>query len=217
LPYIEQVIERARKIMPDTKINFDTNGYMTEESLERILQFTTSITYDLKAFTEEVHHALTGASSRPVLRNAKYIGKYAKDKLWEYRIVVIPKINDTEIEPLVEFVANIDTDLPVCFLAFRPNFILEDHSGATLSLMDKCVNIASSAGLKNAYWSGHTDISGTINGDPHDMGEVYSKEESRRAAMYAEKVGCKTHPRNCVYCNFNQACHIKGYIPVRTT
>ena len=79
LPYIEKVIEEARKIRRDTKINFDTNGYMTEESLERILQFTTSVTYDLKAFTEEVHRALTGASSRPVLRNAKYIGKYAKE------------------------------------------------------------------------------------------------------------------------------------------
>ena len=217
LPYIEKVIEEARKIRRDTKINFDTNGYMTEESLERILQFTTSVTYDLKAFTEEVHRALTGASSRPVLRNAKYIGKYAKDKLWEYRIVVIPKINDTEIEQLVEFVANIDADLPVCFLAFRPNFILEDHSGATLSLMEKCVNIALNAGLKQAYWSGHTDISGTISDIRHDFGAVYSTEESRRAATYAVKVGCKTHPRNCADCNFNQACQIKSYIPVRIT
>jgi len=50
LPYIEKLIEEARRIKPDTKVNFDTNGYMTEESLERILGFTTSITYDLKAY-----------------------------------------------------------------------------------------------------------------------------------------------------------------------
>ncbi|MFB0547214.1 MAG: radical SAM protein, partial [Anaerolineae bacterium] len=27
LPYIEKVVEEARKIRPDTKVNFDTNGY----------------------------------------------------------------------------------------------------------------------------------------------------------------------------------------------
>ena len=97
LPYIEKVIEEARKIKKDTKINFDTNGYMTMESLKRVLGFTTSITYDLKAYTNEVHLALTGVSSGPVLRNAKYIGKYAKGKLWEYRILVIPKLNENEI------------------------------------------------------------------------------------------------------------------------
>jgi len=36
LPYIEEVVEEARKIRPDTKVNFDTNGYMTEESLRRV-------------------------------------------------------------------------------------------------------------------------------------------------------------------------------------
>jgi pyruvate formate lyase activating enzyme len=36
LPYIEKVVEEARKIRPDTKVNFDTNGYMTEQSLETV-------------------------------------------------------------------------------------------------------------------------------------------------------------------------------------
>ena len=80
LPYIEKVVEEARKIKPDTKVNFDTNGFMTEDSLERILAFATSITYDLKAYHEEVYMTLTGASSKPVLRNAEYLGRYAKEK-----------------------------------------------------------------------------------------------------------------------------------------
>ena len=75
--------KESRKIRPETKINVDTNGYLTETSLERVLNFATSITYDLKAYDDEVHLALTGASSRPVLRNAEYIGRHAKDRLWE--------------------------------------------------------------------------------------------------------------------------------------
>ena len=61
LPYIEKIVEEARRIRPETKVNFDTNGYMTEESLGRILDFTTSITYDLKAYHDELHLAAINA------------------------------------------------------------------------------------------------------------------------------------------------------------
>jgi len=60
LPYVERVVEEARKMKPETKVNFDTNGYMSEKSLDRVLSFSTSITYDLKAYNDEVHLALTG-------------------------------------------------------------------------------------------------------------------------------------------------------------
>jgi len=217
LPYIEQVVEEARKIRPDTKVNFDTNGYMTEQSLERILRFTTSITYDLKAYREEVHLALTGASSKPVLRNAEYIGRHSKDRLWEYRILVIPKINEAEIRPLTEFIADIDPSLPVCFLAFRPNFALENHPGAGRSLMERCVDAAKNAGLENAYWSGHTDIPGEVMHVEGDIKRRYSSEGARLAGAYALSAGCKTHPRDCLTCNSNQGCKVKRYVPGTST
>jgi len=217
LPYIEKVVEEARKINPDIKVNFDTNGYMTEESLERILAFSTSITYDLKAFSKELSLALTGASSPPVLRNAEYIGRHAKDKLWEYRILVIPNINESEIIPLTKFVANIDPSLPVCFLAFRPNFALENHPGATRDLMDRCVSIAREAGLEHAYWTGHTGIPGRIIASNTGLREQYASENARLAGLYALAAGCRTQPRGCAACLSNQTCALKRYIPVRTT
>lgn len=215
LPYIEKVIEEARKRRPDTKVNFDTNGYMTEKSLERILSFTTSITYDLKAYNDEIYLALTGGSSEPVLRNAEHIGRHAKEKLWEYRILVIPKINEDEIGPLTGFVANIDPSLPVCFLAFRPNFALEDHAGASRALMDQCVAIAKASGLKNAYWSGHTGIAGTVMNLDSKVKESYSLQGAQLAGTYAFAAGCQTLPRGCTTCTSNQACEIKKYIPRR--
>jgi len=213
LPYIEKVVEEARNINPDTKVNFDTNGYMTEESLERILVFTTSITYDLKAYHEEVFLALTGSSSYPVLRNAEYIGKYAKDKIWEYRILVIPKINDNDIRSLSEFIADMDSSLPVCFLAFRPNFILENHPGADRNLMEKCVGIAKDSGLQNVYWSGHTDLPGRVMNLVSELKLIYTSEDAQLAGAYALHGGCETHPRGCLECPSNQSCPIKRYIP----
>lgn len=217
LPYIEKVVAEARKIEPKTKVNYDTNGYMTEESLQKVLNFTTSITYDLKAYTNEVHLALTGASCAPVLRNAEYIGKHAKDKLWEYRIVVIPKINEDEIQPLTEFIASIDPTLPVCFLAFRPNFALENHAGADLELMDRCVEIATRCGLQNAYWFGHTGIAGKIDNIGVEIERHYRLKEAQLAGTYAHYGGCQKLPRNCCNCSSNQTCKLKKYIPRRST
>jgi pyruvate formate lyase activating enzyme len=215
LPYIEKVVEEARKIKPDTKINFDTNGYMTERSLERVLSFTTSITYDIKAYNDEVYLALTGASAAPVLRNAEYIGRYAKDKLWEYRILVIPEINDDEIKPLAEFIADIDPFLPVCFLAFRPNFVLENHPGASRNLMEKCVSVAKASGLKNAYWAGLTDIPGVVMPLEDQIEKRYVSHGARLAGSYARSAGCQPHLRECRSCLSNQACMIKQYVPTR--
>ena len=213
LPYIEKVITEARKLSPALKVNFDTNGYLTNASLRKVLKFTTSITYDIKAFNDEVHLALTGASSLPVLRNAKYIGRYAKDKLWEYRILVIPNINEEEIEPLCCFISDIDANLPVCFLAFRPNYVLEHHPGATAELMDRCVNIAKKSGLKNAYWSGQTGISGLISALPEKVVSAYKTTGGQLAGAYAYAAGCRTHARNCAACSSHQACPVKRYIP----
>jgi len=217
LPYIEKVVEEARKIKPGTKINFDTNGYMTEKSLERVLRFTTSITYDLKAYHDEVHLALTGASVKPVLRNAEYIGKYAKDKLWEYRILVVPGINLEDIKPLTDFIARIDPALPVCFLAFRPNYALEDHPGADQALMEWCVDTARDSGLQLAYWAGHPGIPGKKTGRFPGMEDYYISGGARTAAAYARRAGCSNHPRNCSTCASNRDCQVKRYIPGRST
>jgi pyruvate formate lyase activating enzyme len=222
LPYIEKIVEEARKIDPETKINFDTNGFLTMKSLKRVLKFTTSITFDIKAYNDDVHKALTGAPSEPVLRNAEYIAKHARDKLWEYRILVIPGIVDVEeIKAICEFMASIDPTLPVCFLVFRPNFVLDQYMGATWKLMDKTVEIAHKTGLVRVNWSGRPNIPGY---EPKDfeklktkVSKYYEHEWALKAAAYALKTGCKTHPRNCGICNMKHKCPIKNYIPTRIT
>ncbi|MDH5406140.1 MAG: radical SAM protein [Candidatus Aminicenantes bacterium] len=217
LPYIEEVVASARRAEPDTKVNFDTNGYLTEESMERVLRFTTSITFDLKAFHNEVHRAITGADAQPVLRNARHIGRYARDKLWEFRIPVIPRINEGEIEPLCHFIADVDPSLPVCFLAFRPNFLLEEHPGATFELMERCVAAGRKAGLRSVYWSGQANLPGKKRGIEAAVKGHYQSPGAQLAASYALRGGCATHPRNCQQCASHNQCQVKSYIPGRST
>ena len=217
LPYLEKVVAEARKRSPYLKVNFDTNGYLTPQSLSKVLSFTTSITFDLKAFSDEVHLALTGASSAPVLRNAVYVVKYAPEKLWAYRILVIPEINQEEIAPLCRFIADIDVQLPVCFLAFRPNYVLEHRAGATAELMERCIAIAAANGLKRAYWAGQTGIPGAKSPPCNEAVSAYQQAGARVAAAHAYAAGCHTHPRICADCDFHQACAVKHYVPQKNT
>jgi pyruvate formate lyase activating enzyme len=217
LPFIEKVVEEARRIKPDIKVNFDTNGYLTQQSLNRVLEFTTSITYDLKAYHEHAHRALTGASAHPVLRNAEYIGRYARDKIWEYRILVVPGINTEELTALTKFMADIDCSLPVCFLAFRPNFVLDYHPGATRDMMNQCVETAKDNGLINSYWSGFTGIGGEAIRSKVDITTKYKTAGAALAGTYASSAGCHTHPRDCLNCTYNQDCNIQHHVPGRST
>ncbi|MFP3869900.1 MAG: radical SAM protein [Syntrophobacteria bacterium] len=216
LPFIEEVVREARKSRPRLKVNFDTNGFMTERSLKRILDFATSITFDIKAFYDDTMRALTGAPVEPVLRNAEIVARQAREKLWEFRIVALPEMNEEDIGPLCRFLAGISRDLPVCFLAFRPNFVLEEHRGATRELMGRCLAQAKEAGLKNASHAGITDIKG---GKGLIMAEVEGSYERRGAAVaasYARLQGCLTHPRNCGGCPSSSECPLKSYIPKRS-
>jgi pyruvate formate lyase activating enzyme len=215
LPYIEAVVTAARRTNPSYRVNFDTNGYMTEASLRRVLRFATSITFDIKAFDDEVHRAITGAPVAPVLRNAEIIAHEAPDQLWEFRITVIPEINEGDIKSLCHFLAGISKDLPVCFLAFRPNYVLDTHLGASEELMNQCVALSHEAGLGNVSWAGRTGLPG-MHTRRFTWSDVYVNRGARVAASYAEAVGCETNLRDCRNCSSQHDCPLKGYIPKRS-
>jgi pyruvate formate lyase activating enzyme len=122
-------------------------------------------------------------------------------------------MNDKDIRPLSKFIASIDPSLPVCFLAFRPNFVLEGHPGAGTDLMESCVRIAREEGLTDVSWSGRTDLPGRTVPVSPQVADKYQTVQARNLATYALKAGCGTHPRDCAKCKTNQKCRIKRYKP----
>lgn len=209
LPWVEEVVREARKIDPFVKVNFDTNGFLTKKSLARVLNFTSSITFDIKAYNEKIHRVLTGAPVEPVLRNAEYLGRKAKEKIWEFRIMVIPKIHDEEeIGSLCEFISDIGTDIPVCFLAFRPNFAMASYRGAYFDFMEHCVEVARKKGIENVHWSGTVDIQGE-NPDLQGIDLLH---------YYSKKGGCiRKRGRDCENCFNRNSCMVKKHVPFRST
>jgi hypothetical protein len=83
--------------------------------------------------------------------------------------------------------------------------------------MERCVEIAFQSGLKNAYWSGYTGISGKVADIENGPKEIYLSDEARLAGSYALYGGCRTHLRDCKACYFNQECQVKKYIPKLST
>ena len=212
LPWVEAVVEHARGIDKTIKVNYDTNGYMTKKSLGRVLAIATSITYDIKAYDEKLFRALTGAEVEPVLRNAEYIGKHAKDKLWEFRVMVIPGVHEQDVDGLTSFIAGIDPVLPVNFLAFRPNFVMEKHPGASRKLMGLCVETAEKNGLENVTWSGQIGIKGDVPTGVKDR--MKESDAVELVTAYASEYGCVSpQERQCGQCKKINDCKIKKYQP----
>ncbi|MHA2226692.1 MAG: radical SAM protein [Candidatus Hodarchaeales archaeon] len=217
LPWVEEVVKQAKLQDPNVKVNFDTNGFPSKKSFKRILAFSDSITFDIKAYHDEVHRALTGAPVEPVLRNAEVMAKH-RNRLWEFRILVIPSIIDLpEIEAIAEFIVDLDETLPTCLLTFRPNFCLDSHPGASRKLMEKAVMTAKKCGLKQVTWAGFPDIRGKESAVPFPLKKKFIHEQSAYAAFHAQRTGCKRIHRDCGVCNIQILCDLKSYTPLRTT
>lgn len=196
LPWVEAVAKYAQ-----TKVNFDTNGFMTLDSLKRILSFSDSLTFDIKAFSDDVHRLLTGAPVKPVLRNVEYIIENSLEKVYEFRVGVLPGLTE-EAEKIAEFLAGLSEDAPVCYLAFRPNFVLEKARGVTLQELENVVKAAKEYGLKHVDWAGLPGIPGR-------------KEGVRDFRELAAKAGCTKIDVGRL-CNCTE-CKLMEYNPRRRT
>jgi pyruvate formate lyase activating enzyme len=212
LPWVEDVVDSTRKDKPKTKVNFDTNGFFTKDSLKRVLEFTNSITYDLKAFDPDLFKMLTGANVKPVLRNLKHIIKNAQEQLWEVRVMVIPGIHEKDIVGICKFIADIDPTIKLNFLGFRPNFVMENYLGATFELCKRCISVANDFNLENATWSGQLGIGGAY----HAKFNTFTKESDipqniAILSKFAHDAGCISEIRNCGTCQVMHDCTLKHY------
>ncbi len=81
-------------------------------------------------------------------------------------------------------------------------------SGATLELMEYCVNTAKKSGIENVHWSGTVGI----------KGENPKGDDIKLAYAYVEMGGCiQKQRRNCKTCTNMDNCKVKKHIPFRST
>ena len=209
MPYIEEVVREMRERYPDIGVGIATNGFCTPKTLRRVADISTSISYEIKAYDDDVHRMLTGAPSGPVLRNAKNLAEVARDEIRVFRTVVIPGITEHQITKIASFIADLDPSIPYRLIGFRPNFILYYHPGPGQDMMEDLTEQCRGIGLTDVAWSGYypqgvpASTSSSGGGGDDDEG---SDGEAEVAAQYLRRAGCSKDPRSCGDCELVDRC-----------
>ena len=95
----------------------DTCGYVPKESIDKVLPYTDTFLYDIKAIDEDVHIRCTGRSNKLILDNLRYIDSLGKKT--EIRIPYVPSYNDNQINQIAEFLKELKNVTKVRVLPYH--------------------------------------------------------------------------------------------------
>jgi pyruvate formate lyase activating enzyme len=128
-------------------------GYVMPEPRKEFYQNIDAVNIDLKAFTEDFYHKITGSHLASVLETLKYIKQ--ETNVWlEITTLIIPGENDSEkeINEMTEWIfTELGPDVPLHFSAFHPDWKMRDKPRTPLQTLKKARSIAILNGLNYVY------------------------------------------------------------------
>ncbi|MBU1074641.1 AmmeMemoRadiSam system radical SAM enzyme [Patescibacteria group bacterium] len=130
---------------------FVSNGYESEEAMNKIHPYLDAMNVDLKSFNEEFYNKTCKAHLEPVLKTIKRAHDMG---IWiEVTTLVIPGENDSdeELESIAKFIADVSTSVPWHVTAFTPNYKMDQKPSTSPESLQKAYKIGKSAGLKYVY------------------------------------------------------------------
>lgn len=142
------------------RICWETNGSMhpglLDEMAELAIDTGGCIKFDLKAWDENLHLALTGVSNQRTLENFARLGERIPQRpepplLIASTLLVPGYIDEQEVSHIARFIADINPDIPFSLLGFAPHFYMSDMPYTSLMMAKKCINAAGKAGLRNVH------------------------------------------------------------------
>lgn len=150
-----------------------TAGFICEKPREEFFRYMDAANIDLKAFTEDFYHQLTGSHLEPVLDTLKYI-KHETNVWMELTNLIIPGKNDSdeELHAMTQWVVeHLGPDVPMHFSAFHPDYRMKDIPRTPASTLSKARQIAQENGVRYAYTGNVHDKSGAST-YCHSCGEI---------------------------------------------
>jgi pyruvate formate lyase activating enzyme len=130
-----------------------TAGYVCPEPRREFYRYMDAANVDLKAFTEDFYHKITGSHLAPVLETLEYI-KHETDVWLELTTLLIPGKNDSdsEIEQMSRWVVEkLGPDVPMHFSAFHPDWKMLDVPPTPRETLVRAREIAMKNGVRYAY------------------------------------------------------------------
>jgi pyruvate formate lyase activating enzyme len=128
-------------------------GYVCPEPRAEFYKYIDAVNIDLKSFTEDFYHRITGSHLAAVLETLSYI-KHETDVWLEITNLVIPDENDSdkELNQMTEWIiSELGTDVPLHFSAFHPDWKMRDKPRTSLPTLQRARSIAIMNGLKYVY------------------------------------------------------------------
>ena len=95
----------------------DTCGYVSKETLDKVIPYTDVFLYDIKAIDPAVHKICTGVENGRILENLCYLDSLGKKS--EIRIPYVPGWNSGEIEKIADFVKSLSNVTGVRVLPYH--------------------------------------------------------------------------------------------------
>ena len=139
-----------------------TAGYVCAEPRKEFYQHMDAANVDLKGFTEDFYHKLTGGHLQPVLETLEYI-KHETNVWLELTTLLIPGHNDSEqeINDMTQWVVDtLGPDVPMHFTAFHPDWKMMDVPATPRSSLTRARQIAMQNGVRYAYTGNVHDAEG---------------------------------------------------------
>ena len=172
-----------------------TAGYVCPEPRAEFYRYMDAANVDLKAFSEDFYHRLTGSHLAPVLETLIYL-KQETDVWVELTTLLIPGENDSdqELHEMCQWVVqNLGPDVPMHFSAFHPDFKMRDYPSTPHETLTRARRIALESGVRYAYVGNVHDRKDSstwchqcgqllIERDWYELGEWHLDAEGRCAA-----------------------------------
>ncbi len=137
---------------------WETAGTQHPKLMERAVQLSLetggTVKFDLKAFDEKLHTALTGASNRRTLENfsraAARLSERPELPLVIASTLLVPGyVTPDEVGRIAHFIADINPHIPYALLGFAPNFYVPDLPRTSVDHAEAALGAARDAGLTN--------------------------------------------------------------------
>jgi len=138
------------------RICWETNGSMAPavalEMMDLSLASGGCVKFDLKAWDEGLHIALTGVSNRRTLESferlaARIAERPAPPPLVASTLLVPGYVDEREVASIASFIAGLDPDIPYALLGFHPDFRMCDLPATSRGHAEACLRAAEAAGL----------------------------------------------------------------------
>jgi pyruvate formate lyase activating enzyme len=151
-------LARERRKGEILRICWETNGSMHPRLLDAMVGMSKEsggcIKFDLKAWNDDLHVALTGITNRRTLSNfsraAKEAAKRPVPPLLVASTLLVPGyVDEEEVRGIAGFLASLDPGIPYALLAFHPLFRMGDLPPTSAALARRCLLAAREAGVRN--------------------------------------------------------------------